>query len=78
MDWIGLELIESKWIGLDWIESDWIGLSEFRPVPFRTVPVAQYSDFPGLESDSSYFPAGCLRTIHHLRTGSKSGFDEFH
>ena len=47
LDWIGLELIESEWIGLDWIESDWIGLSEFRPVPFRTVPVAQYSDFPG-------------------------------
>ena len=64
---IGLELIESEWIELDWIESKWIGLSELRPVPFRTVPVAPYSDFPVSGSDSSNFPAGYLSTNHHLR-----------
>ena len=46
-EWIELDWIESKWIELDWIESKWTGLFEFRPVPFRTVPVVLYSDFPG-------------------------------
>ena len=50
LHWIGLELIESKWIDLDWIECEWIGLSDFRPVRFRTVPEALYSDFQDMDS----------------------------
>ena len=82
-DWIDLELIESKYIELDWIESEWIGLSEFqpvsefRPVPGRTVPAVVYTDFPGLESDSSIFLAWCLRTNLHLKTESRAVFAEF-
>ena len=47
LDWTELELIESDQMELDWIESEWIGLSEFRPVPFRTMPAVLYnvSDF---------------------------------
>ena len=40
--WTEMDPVDLDWIGLELIESGWI----VRLVPFRTVPVAQYNDFP--------------------------------
>ena len=64
MDPIDLDWNELESIESEWIELDWIE-SEWIGL----------SEFQ--ESDSSNHPAGYLRTNHHLRIGSKPGFDEF-